>query len=153
MKCPKCTSGSIIKGKNSYGCSEWKAGCDMRVPFEFMNKKLTHQQVKRLLEKKATTKLKGFVLEGEKVEGIVKLTNDFQLEFENKTKSQSPVPGKSGKPLCPKCKKGTLIKGKTAYGCSDWKSGCDFRYPFELIKSKANGRPLTKELVLQIISA
>ena len=35
-----------------------------------------------------------------------------------------------GKP-CPKCGKGTIIKGKTAYGCSNWKNGCDFRLPFE----------------------
>ncbi|ELR70268.1 DNA topoisomerase III [Fulvivirga imtechensis AK7] len=151
MKCPKCSSGVIIKGKSSYGCSEWKAGCNMRIPFEFMSKKLTHKQVQRLLEKKATTKLKGFIHGGEKVEGVVKLTDDFQLEFEGKTKLKAS--GKSSKPLCPKCKKGTLIKGKTAYGCSHWRAGCDFRYPFAMIKSKANGRPLTRELVLQIISA
>ena len=27
--------------------------------------------------------------------------------------------------------KGTVIKGKTAYGCSEWKNGCTFRKPFE----------------------
>ena len=32
---------------------------------------------------------------------------------------------------CPKCGKGTIIKGKTAYGCSNWKDGCDFRQPLE----------------------
>ena len=31
---------------------------------------------------------------------------------------------------CPLCGKGTIIKGKTAYGCSEWKSGCTFRKPF-----------------------
>ncbi len=34
-----------------------------------------------------------------------------------------------GKP-CPLCGKGTIIKGKAAYGCSEWKSGCTFRKPF-----------------------
>ena len=33
-----------------------------------------------------------------------------------------------GKP-CPVCGKGTIIKGKTAYGCSRWKEGCTFRQP------------------------
>ena len=33
--------------------------------------------------------------------------------------------------LCPLCGKGTIIKGKTAYGCSEWKAGCTFRKPFE----------------------
>ena len=32
--------------------------------------------------------------------------------------------------ICPVCGKGTIIKGKTAYGCSNWKNGCKFRIPF-----------------------
>ncbi|KAA6308258.1 hypothetical protein EZS27_040063, partial [termite gut metagenome] len=28
------------------------------------------------------------------------------------------------------CGKGVVIKGKTAYGCSEWKSGCAYRKPF-----------------------
>ena len=32
---------------------------------------------------------------------------------------------------CPKCKKGHLLKGKTAYGCSEYKSGCDLRLTFQ----------------------
>ena len=35
-----------------------------------------------------------------------------------------------GRP-CPLCGKGTIIKGKTAYGCSEWRSGCTFRKPFK----------------------
>lgn len=31
---------------------------------------------------------------------------------------------------CPKCGKGTLIKGNKAYGCSRWKEGCDYRVFF-----------------------
>jgi DNA topoisomerase-3 len=27
---------------------------------------------------------------------------------------------------CPKCKKKEFIKGKSAYGCSDYKAGCTF---------------------------
>ena len=34
-----------------------------------------------------------------------------------------------GKP-CPLCATGTIIKGKTAYGCSRWKEGCTYRVPF-----------------------
>jgi DNA topoisomerase-3 len=32
--------------------------------------------------------------------------------------------------VCPICGKGTLLKGKTAYGCSEWKAGCTYRHPF-----------------------
>jgi len=31
---------------------------------------------------------------------------------------------------CPLCGKGTIIKGKTAYGCSEWKNGCTYRKSF-----------------------
>ncbi len=33
--------------------------------------------------------------------------------------------------VCPKCKQGHVLKGTTAFGCSRWKEGCDFRVPFE----------------------
>ena len=32
---------------------------------------------------------------------------------------------------CPICGKGIIIKGKAAYGCSQWKNGCTFRKPFK----------------------
>lgn len=32
---------------------------------------------------------------------------------------------------CPVCGTGIIIKGKTAYGCSQWKNGCKFRKPFK----------------------
>lgn len=43
----------------------------------------------------------------------------------------TPVPDDSiiGSP-CPLCGKGTVIKGKTAYGCSEWRNGCTFKLPF-----------------------
>ena len=41
----------------------------------------------------------------------------------------SPSGGVEGAP-CPLCGKGHIIKGKTAYGCSEWKNGCTWRQPF-----------------------
>lgn len=32
---------------------------------------------------------------------------------------------------CPVCKQGTIIKGRTAYGCSRWREGCTYRMPFD----------------------
>ncbi len=52
-----------------------------------------------------------------------------------KQKEEKPVPEENkdniiGQP-CPLCGKGVIIKGKTAYGCSEWKSGCTFRKGFD----------------------
>lgn len=33
--------------------------------------------------------------------------------------------------ICPACGQGKVIKGHTAYGCSRWKEGCDWRKPFK----------------------
>lgn len=44
---------------------------------------------------------------------------------ETKKTAQEPLPV-VGSP-CPLCGKGVIIKGKTAYGCSNWKNGCNFR--------------------------
>jgi DNA topoisomerase-3 len=32
--------------------------------------------------------------------------------------------------VCPVCGQGRIIKGRAAYGCSNWKSGCKFVLPF-----------------------
>ena len=32
---------------------------------------------------------------------------------------------------CPQCGEGKVIKGNTAYGCSRWKEGCNWRKPFK----------------------
>lgn len=149
-KCPKCKEGILLKGKSSYGCSQWKEGCKMRLPFVFMEKKLTEKQLQRLIDKKSTTKIKGFVLNDKKADGILVLNSDFEIEFEEKT--ANPKKTEKKMPVCPKCGKGQLIKGKTAYGCSEWKSGCDFKFTFEDIRLKAKGKTLSKELVLEIIS-
>ena len=52
---------------------------------------------------------------------------------EGSGKEGVPVTGETdllvGQP-CPVCGKGTIIKGKAAYGCSEWKNGCTFRQAF-----------------------
>ena len=44
--------------------------------------------------------------------------------------------------LCPLCKKGQVLKGKTAYGCSEWKSGCPFRLSFDDLEGEMNDEKL-----------
>ncbi|MDT3368837.1 DNA topoisomerase 3 [bioreactor metagenome] len=34
------------------------------------------------------------------------------------------------KPICPMCRKGSILRGKTAYGCSEYKNGCSFRLDY-----------------------
>ena len=67
---------------------------------------------------------------------ITTTTEEDLKKKEPKKKKAAPKPKKLpaddsiiGK-VCPVCGQGTIIKGKTAYGCSNWKGGCKFRLPF-----------------------
>ncbi len=48
-------------------------------------------------------------------------------------KKETPAAAPNAEPVgqvCPVCGKGYIIKGKTAYGCSEWRNGCNYRQPF-----------------------
>ncbi|MCM4152372.1 type IA DNA topoisomerase [Arenibacter sp. N53] len=146
--CPKCRKGKLLKGKSAYGCSGYKNGCDFILPFVVHQKKISENQLIRLLQKSCTVNLKGFDHQGLKdVEGLLHFDENFRLILEPKKKSKTDE-----SPSCPKCKEGTIIKGKASYGCSNHRKGCDFRFTFEEIKAKAAYKPLTKSLVLSILN-
>ena len=91
---------------------------------------------------------------------VIRFDENFRLKLERKhniikvetNKSIYSNTQQSEKISCPKCNNGKILKGKSAYGCSDYKKGCNFVFTFENIKRIANGRTLSKELVLDIIS-
>ncbi|WP_299555645.1 type IA DNA topoisomerase [Seonamhaeicola sp.] len=153
--CPKCKQGHLIKGKSAYGCSAYKTGCDFKLPFKIHGKKISEKQFIRLLQKGSTVNLKGFKKDAGTVEGLLRFDDNFQLMLEAKDRpARFQKTGRSDDKngmLCPKCKKGSIIKGKTAYGCSNYKSGCDFNVSFNVVRSKMNGKQATKELVYNIL--
>ena len=53
-----------------------------------------------------------------------------------KVKAREPNEGD----VCPKCGQGHIIKGKSAYGCSRWREGCDYRVSFELPNASSKDR-------------
>ncbi|MCH2032598.1 MAG: DNA topoisomerase 3 [Tenacibaculum sp.] len=147
--CPKCKKGNLLKGSSAYGCSNYKNGCDFKLPFTFLEKKISENQLIRLLDKGCTTNLKGWKTDSGKVEGLVRFDENFQLKLETKKETKSTkVPDVI---TCPKCKKGTVLKGKSAYGCSEHSNGCNYVVPFNTIKELAKGKDLTKELVYKIL--
>ena len=137
--CPSCKKGTLKKGKNAWGCSEWKEGCRFIIPFEFMGKKLTDAQIKRLAEKGKTTLIKGFKQEDESVDGFLELDSEHKIIF---------TEAEPEKLVCPSCKTGEIMKGNTAYGCSNFRGGCKLRIPFE-IQGKAINTNLVEQLVLK----
>ena len=146
--CPKCKKGNLLKGKSAYGCSNYKAGCDFKLPFTFADKKISENQYLRLLQKGSTVNLKDFKTDNGIVEGLLRFDENFQLKLEPKKTIEKPT---SNSLTCPKCKKGTVLKGKTAYGCSGYKTGCDFKVTFEEVRNKLANQKASKELVYSIL--
>lgn len=147
IKCPKCEQGTIIKGKSAYGCTRFKEGCLFKISFEFGEKKLNEKQIHSLIQKKKTPVIKGFQINNKKVNGSLILTKEYTVEFKEEIETITST--KSIKNLsetvikkdttsiiepqsktCPKCKQGTLIQGKAAWGCNRFKEGCDYRISF-----------------------
>jgi len=130
LNCPKCNDGKIIKGKQAYGCNRFNVGCDFKINFELFKKVLSDKQLITLIEKRKTTLIKGFVFEDKKVNGVLKLNSDFGVELIQAKEKEYQDISHQGLQVCPKCKQGNLIKGKTAWGCHRFKEGCDYRIPF-----------------------
>ncbi len=137
LKCPKCGEGNMLKGKSAWGCSKYMDGCKTIVPFEFMGKKLSDKQVEQLIIKGQTSKIKGFKEGESKVDGQVKLNDQYELIL---LKAEAEVW------TCPLCKQGVVVKGKTAYGCNNFKNGCRLRIPFEFM-----GKTLSEKQVESLV--
>ena len=146
--CPRCKKGVLMKGSKAFGCNQFKEGCDFLLPFTFMDKKVSEKQYIRLVTKGETVHLKGFIQNGEKIDGKLKFSENGELTIVPKVSKQNT----DLKNRCPKCKKGTILKGSNASGCSDYKNGCGFVFPFEKLRKLAAVNKLTKELVYKIIT-
>ncbi len=51
ISCPICGKGHLIKGHTAYGCSEYRSGCNMRLPFDSYPANLTPAKLNTLIKK------------------------------------------------------------------------------------------------------
>lgn len=75
---------------------------------------LSEEDLKKKAKKKAAPKKKA-------------ATSTTSTDTPTATSNNDPLVGTT----CPICGKGTIIKGKTAYGCSRWREGCNYRKPLD----------------------
>lgn len=50
--CPECGEGHLLKGRTAYGCSRFRQGCQLRLPFEQYPADLTPAKLRNSLKKK-----------------------------------------------------------------------------------------------------
>lgn len=78
--CPNCQNPLII-GRTAYGCKNFK-NCNFKLPFIIFGKKLTQKQSFDLIQKKKTSKIKGFTEHPEqKTEGTLFLNENGKVEL------------------------------------------------------------------------
>lgn len=65
-------------------------------------------------------------------------------KVEKKTRTKKVAISSVEQIKCPLCKKGHLLKGRQAYGCSEFKSGCRFVLPFSEYSSDMEPKELQK---------
>ncbi|OCB78392.1 type IA DNA topoisomerase [Flavobacterium crassostreae] len=147
--CPKCQKATLLKGKTAYGCGNYKLGCQFVLPFVFANKKISENQYLRLLQKGTTVNLKDFKTSTGTTEGLLRFDASFNLKLEPKNTNKNTPKAATATPAlpCPKCNKGSILKGKMAYGCSEYQLGCDFKVPFDVLRAKLKNQTPTKERV------
>ncbi|EJX04953.1 DNA topoisomerase III [gut metagenome] len=49
--CPICHKGSILRGKNAYGCSEYRNGCNFRLDYATYGDNLSDEELINIIEK------------------------------------------------------------------------------------------------------
>jgi DNA topoisomerase-3 len=136
--CPRCQR-PVLKGKSAWGCSGFREGCTVVVPFEVMGKKLTAAQAKALFAKGETGVIKGLVQNGETVSGKLAFDSGFSIILK-------PAEGKSGVDVstlaCPLCG-GKMLEGKNAWGCCNYTKGCRFVVPYEYMGKRLTSTQLS----------
>ena len=91
-------------------------------------RKISERMVRSVLTRGKSDVVKGFKSKAGKEfsAGLVWDGDKGRVGFWFPERAPSPA-GRA----CPKCRHGTVIRGKKSYGCSAWREGCDFRAPFE----------------------
>jgi DNA topoisomerase III len=152
--CPKCGKDQLVKGKTAVGCSDF-LGCGFKIPFESEVGTLTPEQILKLIVFKEL-EISDHQTQLGKKSGILKIIDNSRIEIIDK---EAKVKGREEtakslqnavitiEKICPKCSKGILLKGNTAFGCSMWKSGCDFLIPFNFM-----GKNITESQLVMLIS-
>lgn len=129
LVCPYC-NGNIIKGKSGYFCADRKEkDCKFAVGFEVCGKRISDEQIIKLITDGKTDLIKGFKAKSGKEFDAYLIIDKTEQKIKFEFPKYEPL-------LCPVCK-GKVIKGNFGYFCSNKKeNGCKFSIPAEFCGKK-----------------
>ena len=130
LVCPLCNS-KVIKGQYGYLCSARQStGCQFAVNFDICGKRLTDEQIVKLISTGKSPLIKGF-----KSSKSGKEFDAYLVIDKNERRTKFELPEKK-ELLCPICS-AKVIKGKYGYFCSaKQEKGCTFSIGLEMCGKK-----------------
>lgn len=144
--CPRCGAPVRARGK-VWGCTG--EGCDVHVFREMSGRKLD-DVVEVLLRQGRTPVVDGFVsrTKGTTFSAAIRLDEsgkavfDFDRDDATSAPPAGPVPVAEGPAdpagmVCPGCREGQLLRGRTAWGCSRWRDGCRWTLRYDAVADGA----------------
>jgi DNA topoisomerase-3 len=131
-RCPRC-AGEVREAFKSFDC----AGCDFKLWKRIAGKQVSTALAGLLLRARRTQLLPGFRSKAGKRFRAALVLDDggaVTLAFHGGApRRPRPAPAAPAPPeaaSCPKCRAGTIVAGRAAWGCSRWRDGCRLVVPF-----------------------
>ncbi|MEI6147112.1 MAG: DNA topoisomerase 3 [Methylococcales bacterium] len=142
--CPRCKQ-SIIEGRQGYGCSQWKAGCQYVLWKQYYGVTISRDMACQLFQIGRTLKAYLLKIDNDSFNAQLILQPSGELIY-NKLQNQPEQKLASALADCPICN-GKIIETSKAYSCSEWRNGCK-AVIWKVIAQKV----ITEELALKLLT-
>ncbi|MCA9490734.1 MAG: topoisomerase C-terminal repeat-containing protein, partial [Myxococcales bacterium] len=148
--CPAC-GGQVRERPRRYACDN-VGTCRFEVSTRIAKRAISGRMVKQLLTTGRAAPVKGFKSKaGKDFEAGLRWDAEqrkvvFWFEDRPRRTAEPAAPTIGEGAVCPACGEGTVIRGRSALGCSRWREGCGFRAPFPTggasdLRLPSSGRP------------
>ena len=142
--CPRCKQ-LIIEGRQGYGCSQWKAGCQYVLWKQYYGVTISRDMACQLFQIGRTLKAYLLKIDNDSFNAQLILQPSGELIY-NKLQNQPVQKLASALADCPICN-GKIIETSKAYSCSEWRNGCK-AVIWKVIAQKV----ITEELALKLLT-
>ncbi len=162
--CPIC--GAPVRQKRTIFTCDTGRSCAFIVYGKMANRNISPTMIKELLKQGKTKTVKGFKSHktGKEFAAALRLDENSKVVFDfsevnsnrdqySSRKKSPPKTSPSALPespvgmACPICHKGKLIQGRTAWGCNQYATGCNFVFPFMQNGHKISPKQAAQQLL------
>jgi DNA topoisomerase-3 len=130
--CPVCGK-PVRESRAVYSCDTGRK-CTFVVFKKMSKRNISASMVKTMLKDGRSKSVKGFrSKKGKEFAAAISWSEEqgrVNFIFDNDRPAPAPRKTSPEGNTCPKCGRGRIIRGRAAFGCDQWRSGCDYRVSF-----------------------